>query len=143
VPARLTHAHHIEHWLSGGPTDRDNLASLCGFHHRRLHDGVYTIHAEADTGLRFETADGRSITVRQLRVDGGSDAHTAHRTARAMGAHGVRRRHGNSDPITAQTPRAGDAGGPCSLRYVVDSLVDACEHARRRNDVRSSPDHDP
>ena len=27
------------HWADGGPTNLDNLALLCGFHHRALHEG--------------------------------------------------------------------------------------------------------
>ena len=33
-----TQLHHIWDWYDGGPTDIDNLASLCGTHHRRLQD---------------------------------------------------------------------------------------------------------
>ena len=60
VPANRTHAHHIQHWLDGGPTDLRNLMLLCGFHHRRLHDGGYVIGRSGD-GFRFETHDGRVI----------------------------------------------------------------------------------
>jgi hypothetical protein len=31
---RWVHAHHLVHWADGGATDADNLALLCGFHHR-------------------------------------------------------------------------------------------------------------
>ena len=34
-PAEL---HHLRDWYDGGPTDIDNLVSLCGPHHRRLQD---------------------------------------------------------------------------------------------------------
>jgi hypothetical protein len=60
VPASRTHAHHIQHWLDGGATDMRNLVLLCGFHHRRLHDGGYAIHPSSD-GFRFETHDGHVI----------------------------------------------------------------------------------
>jgi hypothetical protein len=60
VPANRTHAHHIRHWLDGGPTDLRNLVLLCGFHHRRLHDGGYLIRSSFG-GLQFETHDGRVI----------------------------------------------------------------------------------
>jgi hypothetical protein len=60
VPASRAHAHHIQHWLDGGPTELRNLILLCGFHHRRLHDGGYVIRQCAD-GFRFETHDGRVI----------------------------------------------------------------------------------
>jgi hypothetical protein len=31
---RFLHAHHIEHWGRGGPTDLDNLVLVCTFHHK-------------------------------------------------------------------------------------------------------------
>jgi hypothetical protein len=34
---RWTHAHHIIHWADDGPTNLDNLITLCGFHHRLIH----------------------------------------------------------------------------------------------------------
>ncbi|HEV7207957.1 MAG TPA: DUF222 domain-containing protein, partial [Mycobacteriales bacterium] len=36
APARC-HAHHIQHWLHGGPTDLDNLVLACAYHHQRWH----------------------------------------------------------------------------------------------------------
>jgi len=69
VPANRTHAHHIQHWLDGGPTDLRNLVLLCGFHHRRLHDGGYVIRSSA-IGLQFETHDGRVIGSSPSVVDG-------------------------------------------------------------------------
>ncbi|MDT7625334.1 MAG: hypothetical protein QOF99_6235 [Pseudonocardiales bacterium] len=38
---RYLHAHHVRHWLRGGPTDVDNLVLLCSFHHRLIHDHDY------------------------------------------------------------------------------------------------------
>jgi hypothetical protein len=133
VPARQTHAHHVEHWIDGGSTDLANLASLCGFHHRRLHDGVYRIRAEADATLHFETANGRSITVRRLGVGGDSAA---------AGGSGVEPWVTDSATLTANTPKAGDGGRRCDFRYVVDSMVDGCEHAQARAETnpRAAPD---
>jgi hypothetical protein len=34
---RWTHGHHLVHWANGGPTNLDNLITLCGFHHRLIH----------------------------------------------------------------------------------------------------------
>jgi hypothetical protein len=42
-PPILCHAHHIRHWADGGPTDLDNLALLCGTHHRLIHDSPWQI----------------------------------------------------------------------------------------------------
>ena len=38
-PARWCDAHHIVHWADGGPTSLDNLALLCRYHHRLVHQG--------------------------------------------------------------------------------------------------------
>lgn len=37
VRTRWTHGHHIVHWANRGPTNLDNLVTLCGFHHRLIH----------------------------------------------------------------------------------------------------------
>src|ERR1700694_4972356 len=57
VPAQRTEAHHHEHWALGGETKLDNLLLLCGFHHRRHHEGAYGIRKTGD-GFSFEMADG-------------------------------------------------------------------------------------
>ena len=36
-PPSACHAHHMWWWIDGGPTDLDNAALLCGFHHRMVH----------------------------------------------------------------------------------------------------------
>lgn len=36
-PPGMTQAHHIIHWIFGGATHIDNLASLCTEHHRAVH----------------------------------------------------------------------------------------------------------
>jgi Domain of unknown function (DUF222)/HNH endonuclease len=60
VPARRTEAHHLQHWALGGETKLDNLLLLCGFHHRRHHDGAYRIR-RTESDFWFETNDGRVI----------------------------------------------------------------------------------
>ncbi|WP_203780091.1 HNH endonuclease signature motif containing protein [Paractinoplanes rishiriensis] len=37
-PARWCDGHHLRSWYDGGTTCLDNLALLCGHHHRKLHD---------------------------------------------------------------------------------------------------------
>jgi hypothetical protein len=32
------YAHHIQHWIRGGPTDLENLVLVCGFHHKLVHE---------------------------------------------------------------------------------------------------------
>jgi hypothetical protein len=36
-PASVCDAHHLRHWLGGGPTHIENLTLLCGQHHRLVH----------------------------------------------------------------------------------------------------------
>jgi len=38
VPARWCDAHHITHWIDGGPTTLANLRLLCRRHHRAAHE---------------------------------------------------------------------------------------------------------
>jgi hypothetical protein len=35
--------HHIEHWGRQGPTDLDNLCSVCPLHHFYLHEGGWSV----------------------------------------------------------------------------------------------------
>jgi hypothetical protein len=40
---RQCHGHHIESWARGGGTSVENLVLLCGFHHRVIHHGDWTV----------------------------------------------------------------------------------------------------
>ena len=37
IPATWADAHHLRHWVDGGPTDLTNAALLCGRHHTIVH----------------------------------------------------------------------------------------------------------
>jgi hypothetical protein len=37
-PLAWCDAHHLWHWVDGGPTNLDNLALLCQAHHRAVHE---------------------------------------------------------------------------------------------------------
>ena len=39
--SRYTEGHHIKHWADGGETKLDNLVTLCRYHHRELHTGLF------------------------------------------------------------------------------------------------------
>jgi len=57
-PHEWTDGHHIIHWLHGGPTDLDNLVSLCRRHHTQLHEGTYAIRAGPGNTLTFTLPNG-------------------------------------------------------------------------------------
>jgi hypothetical protein len=40
---RYCDAHHVIHWLHGGPTCLENLCLLCARHHTMVHDGTITL----------------------------------------------------------------------------------------------------
>jgi hypothetical protein len=43
-PLAWCEAHHLRHWLHGGPTDLGNLVLLCRTHHRAVHEGGQHLH---------------------------------------------------------------------------------------------------
>lgn len=50
---RWLDCHHIVPWSQGGPTNLDNLMSLCGFHHRLIHRLGWTITGHPGRRLNF------------------------------------------------------------------------------------------
>jgi hypothetical protein len=59
-PPLMCHAHHLVHWADGGATSLDNLALLCGHHHRVIHHTPWQIRLDArDRRPRFKPPPGR------------------------------------------------------------------------------------
>ena len=50
-PPAWTDGHHVIHWSDGGPTELENLVSLCRPHHRAVHE----------QGWRIRIADGLAV----------------------------------------------------------------------------------
>jgi hypothetical protein len=50
-PLAWCEAHHLRHWLHGGPTDLANLALLCRAHHRAVHEGGWQLVRQPDGRL--------------------------------------------------------------------------------------------
>jgi Domain of unknown function (DUF222)/HNH endonuclease len=50
---RFLHGHHVRHWARGGETKLGNLVLLCPYHHRRVHEGGYSIVRQGDGSLSF------------------------------------------------------------------------------------------
>jgi hypothetical protein len=51
-PVSWTSPHHVEFWSRGGGTKLSNLASLCYFHHRCVHEGGWQM-VKAAQGFKF------------------------------------------------------------------------------------------
>ena len=61
--ARRCDAHHVVHWMDGGPTALDNLVLLCRRHHTLLHDTGFIVERSDDGDTVFKRSDGRVIDV--------------------------------------------------------------------------------
>jgi hypothetical protein len=57
----FTNVHHIVHWVDGGLTNLDNLVTLCGRHHRAVHELGWTVSGDANGVLTFTGPHGRSM----------------------------------------------------------------------------------
>jgi hypothetical protein len=47
-PPAWCEAHHLDAWSEGGPTDLDNAALLCHFHHHLVHEGRWSARMAPD-----------------------------------------------------------------------------------------------
>jgi hypothetical protein len=55
---RFAQAHHITWWSRGGRTELENLALICSFHHKLVHELGWTISRDADGEIRWFRPDG-------------------------------------------------------------------------------------
>jgi len=55
---RFTQAHHIRWWSRGGPTDLNNLALVCTFHHRPVHEHAWNLERMPTGAVRWFRPDG-------------------------------------------------------------------------------------
>jgi hypothetical protein len=58
---RWVHLHHLVHWAEGGPTDLDNLVTLCGHHHRLVHEGGWRLAGHPGRHLTFLRPAGQAF----------------------------------------------------------------------------------
>jgi hypothetical protein len=54
------HAHHIRHWIKGGPTDLDNLLLVCHWHHKLVHEHGWSVELNGNEVSWFRP-DGRGF----------------------------------------------------------------------------------
>ena len=110
--AKRCDAHHIDHWITGGPTSLDNLVLLCRRHHRVVHEGGYAIRWQPDRTLAFFDPEGYVLRLAppSPRLDTG---HALAPTIARLAAQGV--------VISSRTLPTWD-GGPLNLGYALDVL---------------------
>jgi hypothetical protein len=74
------HAHHIVHWLRGGPTELDNLTLLCSYHHKLVHESAggwcsRTTEPPSGTGPREPSTTPSGREEAELHPTGRSPEH--------------------------------------------------------------------
>jgi hypothetical protein len=70
----FTQAHHIVFWREGGATDLDNLATLCSWHHKLVHEYGWWIKGSAQRELRWYRPDGTRYRAGPTSSDADEDA---------------------------------------------------------------------
>jgi hypothetical protein len=58
----FTHVHHVQHWIRDGETNMDNLITLCGRHHRAVHELGWKMGGNADARMTFTSPTGQRMT---------------------------------------------------------------------------------
>lgn len=67
---RWVQIHHLVHWADGGPTDVDNLITLCGFHHRLVHLSGWRISGNPETEITWIAPWGEPYHRLRVRIPG-------------------------------------------------------------------------
>ncbi len=58
----FTEVHHVHPWELGGETNQSNLLTLCGRHHRAVHELGWTLKGNADGVMTFTGPHGHAMT---------------------------------------------------------------------------------
>ena len=109
---RFGQGHHIRHWARGGPTTLSNLALLCRWHHRAVHEEGYQLDREPDGKLRFRRPDGQLLPEVPPAPDVPGDPVT----------HLRERNNAAGVVLDAQTTRPGWLGERLNVGYPIDVL---------------------
>ena len=110
--AKRCDAHHIDHWIDGGPTSLENLVLLCRRHHRLVHEGGFTLRWRPDRTIAFCYPSGSELRAVPPQPRLNVDDPLAPTTARLLGQGIV---------LTPRTLPTWD-GGRLNLGYAIDVL---------------------
>lgn len=66
---RFVDGHHVWHWEDGGPTNLDNLTTVCHFHHKLLHEFGWNVFLDRNQLSHWLRPDGRSYEPGPLTAD--------------------------------------------------------------------------
>jgi hypothetical protein len=60
--ADFTQVHHVVPWIAGGETNQSNLITLCGRHHRAVHELGWSVRGDTDELVTFKGPHGHVMT---------------------------------------------------------------------------------
>ena len=66
---RFVDGHHVWHWEDGGPTQLDNLTTVCHFHHKLVHEFRWNVHLDRNQVAHWLRPDGRRYEPGPLSAD--------------------------------------------------------------------------
>jgi hypothetical protein len=75
---RWTQIHHIDHWARGGRTDLHNLITLCGLHHRMLHNEGWAIRGDPSGRVKWVSPHGWTLEPTRTLAAHHSSIHNLH-----------------------------------------------------------------
>jgi hypothetical protein len=128
----------VRHWADGGETKLSNLVSLCGFHHKLVHEGGFGVSVTDDGVFVFTRPDGRRIpecgrnpctALEQERFSASASTSEAGRVSASASTSELGRFSGSA---SASTPRRPDR--TLGMTSFEDAL--RFQIARLNNDVR-------
>ena len=119
-PLAWCEAHHLRHWLHGGPTDLANLALLCRAHHRAVHEGGWRLTWAPDGQLTAIPPTDDTHGTRDARPRPDLRTNADHQTGCEPGR-GCAEERSSSDPpcqVRAWAPGPRPSGSPEPLPAV-------------------------
>jgi hypothetical protein len=121
---RFTEGHHVKHWADGGETKLGNLVTLCGFHHRLVHEGAYGLTASDDGLFVFTRPDGGRVKENGVHCFRGNISAPGSGTypgfEETLRLHVLNREAGVA--ITPQTARCQWRGETMDYNYAIEAI---------------------
>jgi hypothetical protein len=121
---RFCDGHHIKHWADGGETKLDNLITLCGFHHRLVHESGYGVRRTDDGLFIFTKPDGKRVAENGMKCFRGNILSPLQSSYRGF-EESLREYMRTQDPglsITAETSRCQWHGESMDYNQAIESM---------------------
>ena len=121
---RFTEGHHVKHWAEGGETKLANLVTLCGYHHRLVHEGGYGLSRTDDGLFIFTRPNGKRIEENGAKCFRGNTLAPVPSTYRGFedSLQDYLRKHEPGLTITPETSRCGWRGETMDYSQAIEAM---------------------